>query len=62
MNLTIYSHVPFFSDQRIKYIKNDYYTQLNTYKTTQLFESPDYNEMLNLAKFAEIIVRQFRPN
>ncbi|CAL4186470.1 unnamed protein product [Meganyctiphanes norvegica] len=52
----------FFSAQHIKYIKNYYYTQPNTYKTIQLFESPDYNEMLNLAKFAEIIVRQFRPN
>ena len=27
----------------------------------QLFESPDYEEMVKLAKFADIIMRQFRP-
>ncbi|CAL4087765.1 unnamed protein product, partial [Meganyctiphanes norvegica] len=50
----------FFFAQHIKYIKNYYYTQPNTYNTIQLFESPDYNEILNLAKFAETIVSFFQ--
>ena len=50
----------FFSTQRARYIMRYYYTQPNMYKLTQLFESSDFNEMLNLAKFAEIIVNQFK--
>ena len=37
-----------------------YYTQPNMYKMSQLFESSDFNDMLNLAKFAIIIVRKFK--
>ena len=29
-------------------------------KMTQLFESSDFNEMLNLAKYADVIVKQFK--
>ena len=50
----------FFSSQRTRHIKRYYYTQPNMYKMTQLFESPDFNEMLNLAKFAHIIVSHFK--
>ena len=50
----------FFSVQRTRYIMRYYYLQPNIHKMIQLFESPDFKEMLNLAKFAEIIVRQFR--
>ena len=50
----------FFSSQRTRHLKEYYYTQPNMYKMTQLFESTDYNEMLNLAKFAHIIVSHFK--
>ena len=50
----------FFQIQRIKYIRRYYYTQPNTIKLTQLFESPDYAEMLDLAKFTDIIMKHFR--
>ena len=50
----------FFSPQRARHLKRYYYTQPNMYKMTQLFESPDFNEMLNLAKFAHIIVSHFK--
>ena len=50
----------FFSAQRARYMMRYYYTRPNMYKMTQLFESSDFTEMLNLAKFADIIVKQFR--
>ena len=50
----------FFHAQRAKFIMQYYYTHPNMQKMQQLFESTDYNDILNLAKFAEIIVRQFR--
>ena len=50
----------FFSSQRARYLRRYYYTQPNMYKMTQLFESPDFTEMLNLAKFAQVIVNQFK--
>ena len=50
----------FFSTERARYIMRYYYTQPNMYKLTQLFESSDFTEMLNLAKFAGIIVRQYK--
>ena len=50
----------YFSSQRARYLMRYYYTQPNMYKMTQLFESPDFNEMLNLAKFAHVIVSQFK--
>ena len=51
----------FFSSQRSRYIMRYYYTRPNMYKLTQLFESSDFTEMLNLAKFAGIIVNHFKP-
>ena len=45
----------FFHAQRVRYIMTD----PNTQKIMQLFESPDYGEMVNLAKFADIIMKQF---
>ena len=50
----------FFSPQRARHLKRYYYTPPNMYKMTQLFESSDFNEMLNLAKFAHIIVSHFK--
>ena len=50
----------FFSTQRARLMMRYYYTQPNMYKMIQLFESSDFNDMLNLAKFADIIVRQFK--
>ena len=52
----------FFSDQRKKYLMRYYYTQPNMLKMLNLFESTDYTDMMNLAKFVDIIVRQFRSN
>ena len=52
----------FFMAQRVKYIMRYYYTQPNTSKMMQLFESTDYSEMIKLAKFADIIMRHFRPS
>ena len=52
----------FFTAQRVKYIMRYYYTQPNTSKMMQLFESTDYSEMIKLAKFADIIMRHFRPS
>ena len=49
-----------FSTERTRYINRYYYTHPNMYKMTQLFESTDFKEMLNLAKFAEILVNNFR--
>ena len=49
----------FFHAQRVRYILRYYYTDPNTQKMMQLFESPDYQEMVKLAKFADIIMRQF---
>ena len=49
-----------FALERSRYIKSYYYHPPNIYKLTQLFESSDFKEMLNLAKFAEIIVKTFR--
>ena len=49
-----------FSTERSRYINRYYYTHPNMYKMTQLFESTDFKEMLNLAKFAEILVNNFR--
>ena len=31
-------------------------------KTLQLFEIPEYNDMLIMEKIAEMIIRQFRSN
>ena len=50
----------FFSTEQARYIMRYYYTQPNMYKLTQLFESSDFTEMLNLAKFAGIIVSHFK--
>ena len=50
----------FFANQRARYIKPYYYIQPNMLKMTQLFESSDFNEMLNLAKYADVIVKQFK--
>ena len=49
----------FFHAQRVRHILRYYYTDPNTQKMMQLFESPDYQEMVKLAKFADIIMRQF---
>ena len=51
---------PFFQTQRTTYLSRYYYTLPNMHKMMQLFESPDTKEMLNLAKFTDIILRQFR--
>ena len=51
---------PFFRTQRATYLPRYYYTLPNMHKMMQLFESPDTKEMLNLAKFTDIILRQFR--
>ena len=50
----------FFHAQRVKYIFRYYYTHPSTQKMMQLFESPDYQEMVKLAKFADIIMSQFK--
>ena len=50
----------FFQAQRAKYLLRYYYTHPNMYKMMQLFESPDNQEMLNLAKFTDIILKKFR--
>ena len=50
----------FFSSQRTRHLKEYYYTQPSMYKMTQLFESSDFNEMLNLAKFSHIIMSHFK--
>ena len=51
----------FFYAQRVKYIMRYYYIHPSTLKMMQLFESTDYIEMVKLAKFVDIIMRQFRP-
>ena len=51
---------PFFQIQRATYLPRYYYILPNMYKMMQLFESSDAKEMLNLVKFADIIIRQFR--
>jgi len=50
----------FFTAHRALYMMRYYYTQPNMFKMVQLFESTDYHDMLNLAKFTDIIVKQFR--
>ena len=50
-----------FATERTRYIESYYYTPPNMYKMTQLFESSDFKEMLNLAKYVEIIINYFRP-
>jgi hypothetical protein len=50
-----------FATERTRYIESYYYTPPNMYKMTQLFESSDFKEMLNLAKYVEIIINHFRP-
>ena len=52
----------FFHAQRVKYIMIYYYIHPSTSKMMQLFESTDYKEMVKLAKFVDIIMRQFRPS
>ena len=52
----------FFNSQRIKYIKNYYYTKPNMIKMQQMFESSDIQEMTNLAKFTVIILAKFKNN
>ena len=37
-----------------------YYIQTSIPKIMQLFESTDYKDMVKLAKFVDIIMRQFR--
>ena len=51
---------PFFRTQRTTHLPRYYYTLPNMHKMMQLFESSDTKEMLNLAKFTDIIIRQFR--
>ena len=51
---------PFFREDRAKYLKRYYYTSPNMYKMTQLFNYVSKQEMLKLAKFICIILRQFR--
>ena len=51
---------PYFCEYRIKYLKLYYHTQPSVWKMTQLFESTDPKEILNLAKFVSIIVKHFR--
>ena len=51
---------PFFRTQRATHLPRYYYTLPNMHKMMQLFESSDTKEMLNLAKFTDIIIRQFR--
>ena len=41
-----------FTAERTRYIK-EYYYHPNIFKMTQLFESKDFKDMLDLAKFAE---------
>ena len=50
----------FFHAQRVKHLMRYYYINPNTSKMMQLFESPDYKEMINLAKFVDLIMKQFR--
>ena len=50
----------FFHSQRVKYVMRYYYTNPSTQKMMQLFESLDYQEMVKLAKFADIIMSQFK--
>ena len=49
-----------FATERSRYINRYYYTPPSMYKMTQLFESTDFKEMLNLAKFAEIVINKFK--
>ena len=49
-----------FATERTRYIKRYYYNPPSMYKMTQLFESSDFQEMLNLAKFAEIVINRFK--
>ena len=50
-----------FTLERTRYIKEYYYKHPNIFKMTQLFESTDFKEMLDLAKFAEVLINYFRP-
>ena len=50
-----------FTAERTRYIKEYYYNPPNIFKMTQLFESTDFKEMLDLAKFAELLINYFRP-
>ena len=50
-----------FTVERTRYIKEYYHKHPNIFKMTQLFESTDFKEMLDLAKFAEVLINYFRP-
>jgi len=50
-----------FAIERSRHIKRYYYMSPNMYKLTQLFESSDFEEMLNLAKFENITLNYFKP-
>ena len=50
----------FFHAQRVKHLVRYYYINPNTSKMIKLFESPDYKKMINLAKFVDLIMKQFR--
>ena len=50
----------FFNDDRNKYIKRYYYVQPNMNKMTQLFNTTNNKDILNLGKFTYNIIQQFK--
>ena len=50
----------YFYEDRKKYIKKYYYRHPNMYKLSKIFNNVNDKELLNLAKFVNIIISYFR--
>ena len=49
-----------FSEHRVKFLKRHYFRQPNMDKMTQLFNTVNHKELLNLAKFIKMIIIYFQ--